>query len=188
MRHLFIFIESRETRDFFTSSPLLTVTYMRKETAGFTFEVHDDIRHLEEKDRQLLEKAKATTANAYAPYSGFSVGAAARMQTGEIVTGTNQENASYPAGLCAERVLLAAVSSLFPGIRIDSIAVSYSGKSVKSDHPVSPCGICRQVLSEVEDRQQQPLRLILAGFTGPVYIIPSAHALLPLAFRGDELP
>jgi len=160
---------------------------MRKETAGFIFEVYDSIAHLDGKDALLLESAKVATAHAYAPYSGFSVGAAALMGNQVIITGTNQENASYPAGLCAERVLMASAASQFPGVNIISIAVSYSGKGVNSDHPVSPCGICRQVLTEIENRQNSPFRIILAGMEGPVYIIPSAESLLPLAFKGDEL-
>jgi cytidine deaminase len=161
---------------------------MRKETTGFTFEVYENINQLEEQDAILLEKAKTSTAFAYAPYSGFCVGSAAMMDNGEIITGTNQENASYPAGLCAERVLLASATSQFPGMPVKSIAVSYAGNAVKSDHPVSPCGICRQVLTEFEARQALPLRIILAGMEGLVYIIPTAQSLLPLAFKGDELP
>jgi cytidine deaminase len=184
---LVIFIYNGQA-GFHVPRPFLTVTYMRKETTGFTYEVYDDISQLDERDALLLEKAKAATASAYAPYSGFCVGASALMDNREIITGTNQENASYPAGLCAERVLLSTASSIFPGMPVISIAISYSGNAVKSDHPVSPCGICRQALTEMEERQKRPLRLVLAGMEGPVFIISSAQSLLPLAFKGDELP
>ena len=90
-------------------------------------------------------------------------------------------------GLCAERVLLASASSLFPKIPIETIAISYKSDSVKSDHPISPCGICRQSLQEYETRVDHPIQLILGGMTGPVYVIDTASRLLPLAFTSEEL-
>ena len=111
------------------------------------------------------------------------------MSTGEIVTGTNQENASFPAGICAEQVTLSAISSLHPHTGAVSVmAISYQGDGIKSDHPISPCGICRQALVEHELRTDQQMRIILSGLSGDVYIIPNAQALLPLAFSPDELP
>jgi cytidine deaminase len=115
------------------------------------------------------------------------VGAVARLVNGEVVSGSNQENASFPAGLCAERVLLASASSLFPKIPIQTMAVSYKSENVKSDHPISPCGICRQTLQEYEERVDHPVQLILGGMTGPVYVIDTASRLLPLAFTSEEL-
>jgi cytidine deaminase len=109
------------------------------------------------------------------------------MANGEIVAGSNQENASFPVGLCAERVLLASISSLFPRIPIDTIAISYKSENHKSDHPISPCGICRQSLQEFESRVNRPVQLILGGMEGPVYVIDSASRLLPLAFTSEEL-
>ena len=137
--------------------------------------------------RWLLNEARQVTENAYAPYSNFQVGAVARLTNGEVVSGSNQENASFPAGLCAERVLLASASSQFPRIPIQTMAVSYKSEHVKSDHPISPCGICRQTLQEYEGRVDQPVQLILGGMTGPVYVIDSASRLLPLAFTSEEL-
>jgi len=90
-------------------------------------------------------------------------------------------------GLCAERVLLASISSVFPKIPIDTIAISYKSETQKSDHPISPCGICRQSLQEFEGRVNHPVQLILGGMQGPVYVIDSASRLLPLAFTSDEL-
>jgi cytidine deaminase len=138
-------------------------------------------------DALLLAKAREVTAHAYAPYSRFRVGAAARLNNMEIVTGTNQENASFPAGICAERTLLSAIASLYPDARIESIAISYDNENGPSDRPISPCGICRQSLKEFETRKQHPIRLILGGQTGPVYVIPESGALLPLAFAADDL-
>jgi cytidine deaminase len=90
-------------------------------------------------------------------------------------------------GLCAERVLLSSVSSLYPKIPIESIAISYQSGNGDSDHPIAPCGICRQSLQEYEMRVAHPIRLILGGMEGKVYVIPKASTLLPLAFTSEEL-
>jgi cytidine deaminase len=160
---------------------------MRQQKFEFSFTVYDSIDELDADDRQLLMEARDVTDKAYAPYSNFHVGAAAKLSNNKIVTGTNQENASYPVGICAERVLLSAISSLQPGIAIETMAVSYQSKKLKSDHPISPCGMCRQALQEFEGRTNKPIRLILAGMEGKVYVIKSASQLLPLAFRSEEL-
>ena len=112
----------------------------------FEYEVYNTIDELPEKDAWLLREARAVTEQAYAPYSNFHVGAVGIMENGEIVAGTNQENASYPVGICAERVLLGNAATLYPKINIDTIAISYNSEEVKSDHPISPCGMCRQAL------------------------------------------
>lgn len=161
---------------------------MKTNEYKFSYEVYDDIHELQPEDALLLEKARAMTGNAWAPYSNFRVGAAARLNNGTIVTGANQENASYPAGTCAESVLLSTAGATWPGEPIDTLAVSYAGDHIPNDHPISPCGICRQRLKEFEERTQQRIRLLLAGQTGPVYIIPDANLLMPLAFAAHELP
>lgn len=160
---------------------------MRQEKFQFSFEVYDSIDELNADDRQLLMEARKVTDQAYAPYSNFHVGAAARLSNNKIVTGTNQENASYPVGICAERVLLSAISSFYPGIPVETMAVSYQSKKIKSDHPISPCGMCRQALLEFEGRTSKPIRLILAGMEGKIHVIKSASQLLPFAFRSEEL-
>ena len=160
---------------------------MRQKKFEFSFEVYAGIDELNAEDRQLLTEARNATDKAYAPYSNFHVGAAAKLENGKIVTGTNQENASYPVGICAERVLLSAISSLYQGIPVETMAVSYQSKKMKSDHPISPCGMCRQALQEFEGRTGRPIRLILAGMEGEIYIINSASQLLPLAFSSEEL-
>jgi cytidine deaminase len=161
---------------------------MRIQKTGFEFEVYDNIDQLSPEDASLLARARAVTSSAYAPYSSFFVGAAACLQNGEVVCGTNQENASFPAGICAEQAALAAVASLQPGVQVKAMAISYNGYGIESDHPISPCGVCRQVLTEYEGRVGAPIRLILGGMKGEVYIIPSAQSLLPLAFTAEELP
>ena len=160
---------------------------MKESKFEFNYKVYDDISELPEEHQWLLNEAREVTANAYAPYSKFQVGAIARLANGHIVAGSNQENASFPVGLCAERVLLASASSLFPRVPIETIAVSYKSEHQKSDHPISPCGICRQSLQEFESRVSHPVQLILGGMEGPVYVIDSASRLLPLAFTSDEL-
>jgi len=160
---------------------------MKERKFEFSFEVYDSIDELGAEDQQLLTEARNVTEQAYAPYSNFRVGAAAKLENGNIVTGTNQENASYPVGICAERVLLSTVSSLYPDIPVTTMAVSYQSNKIKSDHPISPCGMCRQALLEFEGRTSKLIRLILAGIKGKIYVIRSASQLLPLAFGSEEL-
>jgi len=160
---------------------------MKKEKYDFAYEVYDSIDELSEQEAMLLKKAREVTQHAYAPYSHFKVGAVAKMKNGEIVSGSNQENASFPVGLCAERVLLASASSQYPKVPIDIIAISYNSDKVASDHPVAPCGICRQSLQEFEERLKSPIKLVLGGMQGKVIVIDKASQLLPLAFTSDEL-
>ena len=160
---------------------------MKERKFEFSFEVYDSIDELGAEDQQLLTEARNVTEQAYAPYSNFRVGAAAKLENGNIVTGTNQENASYPVGICAERVLLSTVSSLYPDVPVTTMAVSYQSNKIKSDHPISPCGMCRQALLEFEGRTSKLIRLILAGIKGKIYVIRSASQLLPLAFSSEEL-
>ena len=160
---------------------------MQERRFDFLYEVYDNIEELNNQDAWLLNEAREVTQNAYAPYSNFYVGAVAKLINGEIVAGTNQENASYPVGICAERVLLGNAATLYPGIAIDTIAVSYDGHETKSDHPISPCGMCRQSLLEYESRVKNSIRLILAGQQGKVYILQSARFLLPFAFSKEEM-
>jgi cytidine deaminase len=109
------------------------------------------------------------------------------LKNGTVISGANQENASYPAGICAERVLMSAITAVYAGEAIDTMAVTYEGDGVVSDHPISPCGICRQSFQEFEHRTDSPIRLIMGGKEGKIYVLPSASLLLPLAFTADEL-
>ena len=160
---------------------------MKKQAYNFEFEVYDSMESLPEKDAWLLNEARKVTQHAYAPYSHFQVGAIARLANGEIVTGSNQENASFPIGLCAERVLLATAASLYPNVAIETIAISYHNDNGESGHPISPCGICRQSLLEYESRVNHSIRLILGGMEGKVYVIDKAAMLLPLSFSAEDL-
>ena len=160
---------------------------MKENKFEFEYQVYGDISELDEKDAWLLTEARTVTEHAYAPYSNFHVGAVAMLENGEVVAGTNQENASYPVGICAERVLLGSIATLHPHVPVTSIAISYSSEEVKSDHPISPCGMCRQALLEYETRTRKPIRLILSGQEGKVFVIKTAGNLLPFAFTSKEL-
>ena len=160
---------------------------MIKNEITIAIEIYASADELNESDADLLARAKAVTKQAYAPYSHFNVGAAAKLVEGKIVTGTNQENASYPVGICAERVLLSAIASQYNNAAIDTIAITYDNLNGQSKHPISPCGICRQTLVEYEERTNQPIRLILSGLKGEVYIIEKAHHLLPLSFTSGDM-
>lgn len=161
---------------------------MRNERIQVDFQTFDSAAELSAEDARLLARAADAVDDAYAPYSRFRVGAAALLSDGSVCTGSNQENASFPAGLCAEGVLLATASSLHPGVPVKAIAITYRGEGIGNDKPLSPCGVCRQKISEHEDRFGVPVRLILAGMKGEAYVFPSAGALLPLRFSGGELP
>ncbi|MFM7672733.1 MAG: cytidine deaminase [Bacteroidota bacterium] len=154
---------------------------------SFPYEELPDDSSLEPADRSLLSEARRATALAYAPYSDFWVGAAARLVSGAIVIGSNQENASYPVGTCAERVLLGHAAVRFPNDAIDTIAISYHPKDSSSHLPLYPCGMCRQALLEQELRFDRPMRLILSGMEGAVHILNAARTLLPFAFTGEGL-
>lgn len=154
---------------------------------SFEYQSYPDSTALPAADQKLLEEARDVTAQAYAPYSNFYVGAMILLANGVTVPGTNQENASFPAGICAERTALSAAASLYPGVPILSIAISYNNPSGKNDTPISPCGICRQSLTEYEGRQQHPIRVILGGQTGKVFVIQTARHLLPLVFSAEDM-
>ncbi len=160
---------------------------MERVTHTFQMDRYLSEEELPEEDRKLLSQARAAVQNAHAPYSGFRVGAALLLENSIIVTGSNQENASFPAGICAERVVLSAASSRYPGKTISTIAVSFKSKSGKDDHPISPCGICRQSLLEYENRQEFPIRILMAGQGGAVYAVSSVSRLLPLNFSAKDL-
>lgn len=143
---------------------------------------------LKDDDRILVEAAKKMCATSYAPYSKFHVGAALRMANGCIATGSNQENAVYPVGCCAERTALYHAGSQWPDVPVEAIAVAVwrelDGRFLAK--PGSPCGVCRQHLVETEQRFGRPIRVILYG-DEEIYVLQSAADLLPLTFTGKEL-
>ena len=135
-------------------------------------------------DRELVDSARRATHNAYARYSHFYVGAA--LQNGDIVIGANQENAAFPSGLCAERSAIFAAQSQQPQQAITALAISARNDRGFLQRPITPCGACRQVVLEMEDRYQRPVRLLLDG-TSSVYEIKSIKDLLPLSFVDENM-
>ena len=136
---------------------------------------------LNEVDRELVETAKRATKSSYAPYSGFRVGAAVRLRNGLIVVGSNQENAAYPSGLCAERTALFAAGAQFPNEPVVALAIAAKKGRSFTKQPTPPCGACRQVIAGVEDRFGQAIRVLLYGSEG-VVVMEGGDALLPLRF------
>jgi cytidine deaminase len=141
---------------------------------------------LSEKEQQVVAAARKAAGDAYAPYSSFRVGAALLLSSGELVTGNNQENASYPDGLCAERVALFAASSTHPGSAVKLMAVAAMIGDEFLEEPVYPCGSCRQALIETEHRFGRPIRILMYG-RNRIHIARSVRDLLPLSFNPDFL-
>ena len=143
------------------------------------------LNEVPDEELPLVNAALKATEQSYAPYSEFHVGAAALLADGTIVTGSNQENEAYPSGLCAERVTLFHAGHQYPDVPVVALAIAAStgGKQVES---ISPCGACRQVLLETEQRYNRPMKVLLCG-TKEVVVAPSAASLLPLCFGKDNL-
>lgn len=140
---------------------------------------------LSDQEQQIVVAARNATEQAYAPYSHFQVGAAALLANGCIVTGSNQENAAYPSGLCAERVALFHAGHQYPDVPVTALAIAVSTGAQPIEH-VSPCGACRQVLLETEQRYGLPMKVLLCG-SKEIEIVESAEALLPLCFGKKDL-
>lgn len=143
------------------------------------------LSELAEEELSLMEAALKATEGSYAPYSKFHVGAAALLENGMIVTGSNQENAAYPSGLCAERVTLFHAGHQYPDIPVMALAIAATTKGEQVES-ISPCGACRQVLLETEQRYGKPVKVLLCG-RKDVIIAESAESLLPLCFGANDL-
>ena len=141
---------------------------------------------LNDTDRALLDDAIEATRRSYAPYSHFSVGAAALLANGVVVTGTNQENAAYPSGLCAERTTLFYANSQYPDQPIKTLAIAARTEKDFIEKPIPPCGACRQVILETEKRYGQPIRILLYG-KECIYEVKSIGDLLPLSFDASAM-
>jgi len=152
-----------------------------------TYELYNSMDELKNEDKNLLEKAMEAAGTAYAPYSNFNVGAAVLLSNNVIVKGSNQENAAYPSGLCAERVALFSSGAQYPDITIKAIAVTAFMDTSKTPHPVSPCGDCRQVMAEYEHRYHKNIRLIMISDGGKIIVLDSVKLLLPFMFNSDSL-
>jgi len=145
---------------------------------------YKDLNELPENDRQLIMAAREIAFSAYAPYSGFKVGAALRMSDGRIITGNNQENASSPVGCCAERTALYWANANFPRMPVLALAITATDRSGNLAPNLSPCGTCRQALLETETRFNQPIRVLLDS-RDQIDVLDNVKSLLPLSFNGE---
>jgi cytidine deaminase len=160
---------------------------MTEKQLSFTLRVFKNENELPPVDVQLLTQAKQALAHAYAPYSNFKVAAVVLLANGQTVSGTNQENAAFPAGICAEGTALSAASALHPGVAVSKIVITVKSATHVINHPVAPCGICRQRIAEYEARFNTSIQIILAGEEGEVYSISTVKDLLPLGFSKKDL-
>lgn len=160
---------------------------MNKKELSISYVEFNKPEELTNEDSTLFAAAEKAISKAYAPYSGFRVGAAALLENGKIITGNNQENAAYPSGLCAERVALFYASSQYPDIAVKTIAIAAKADNFQFEGPVAPCGSCRQVLAETENRFQNKIRVIMKGTSGNLYLVEGVNNLLPWMFLADEL-
>jgi cytidine deaminase len=154
--------------------------------SSFRYNEFNTSEELENGDTELVAAARTAALSAYAPYSGFRVGAAARLESGTIVCGANVENAAFPSGICAERSAVSNAVSNYRSDKIVAIAVSAITGGSETDEPVTPCGNCRQVIAEEESRNGNKVRVILSG-KNKIYVIESVNDLLPLHFNNSNL-
>ena len=159
---------------------------MKEEKLELSF-IRAKLLDLVPEEQTLIKNAKDSFNNGYAPYSGFLVGASILLENGEIINGSNQENVAYPSGLCAERVALFYAGSKFPKIAIKTIAVSALSKSFKINDTVSPCGACRQVMAEYQQKQNSEIRILLHSSNDDILIANSVQDLLPFMFTSPLL-
>ncbi|WP_190809684.1 cytidine deaminase [Flagellimonas sp. S3867] len=160
---------------------------MKKKQIGFELSIYDHPNELSQIEQKLLKQAEEARENAYSPYSNFKVGAAVLLENGEVVIGNNQENSSYPSGLCAERVAVFQAGAKFPGIALKTIVISATSENYVVDKPAGPCGNCRQSIIEYEQKQESPISIILRGQVGPIFKCNSISDILPLAFSSSFL-
>ena len=155
---------------------------MNTKRISFDLQIFENVQELAEEDRMLLVQADEARLNSYSPYSKFRVGAAVLLEDGTVVKGSNQENASYPAGLCAERVAIFNAGANFPKQTITAIAISARSENTLVEQPAGPCGSCRQAILEYETKQGSPIAIIMRGQSGPIYKCAAISDLLPLSF------
>ena len=148
---------------------------------------YESVQELPEEKQVLVEKAYEFAKHAHAPYSNYRVGCAILLEDGSIVGGSNQENASFPAGICAERTALSACVSTHPEKAPVKMAVVVNDSDFKLERPTAPCGICRQTIQEVETKHQQPIEILFPGENGSFYEVKSIQSLLPLSFEAKNL-
>jgi cytidine deaminase len=160
---------------------------METRKISIEFEEYNRIDDTDPETSNLIIKARDATKTAYAPYSLFKVGAAIRLNSGMIITGSNQENIAYPSGLCAERVALFSAAAQYPETSVESIAVTASHDFNENDEVFSPCGACRQVMAEFEQRSGKEISIIIDSPDGKVRVFKGVKQLLPFSFNSPGL-
>lgn len=146
-----------------------------------------DFSSLNSEEKDLVNRAKNSLEAAYAPYSGFLVGATVLLENGEIISGNNQENVAYPSGLCAERVAIFYAGAKFPNVKIKTIAITAVSKKFEIKDIISPCGACRQAIAEYEVKQENDIRILLHHPDDSILVVNSVSDLLPFMFKSKEL-
>lgn len=160
---------------------------MKNITITTQLSVFNTLTELPNDTQQLMEKAVAARKKAYAPYSKFKVGTAILLDNGEIILGSNQENAAYPSGLCAERVAIFYAGSMYPDAKIVQMAITAASDTNKTESPIPPCGACRQSMAEYEIKQESPIEIYFMGESGDIFKSASLKNLLPLMFDKNFL-
>jgi cytidine deaminase len=160
---------------------------MQQKEITVTVQIYESITEMQPADVDLIAEAKQALGKSYSPYSGFRVASAALLANGAIISGANQENASYPVCVCAEVVMLSACSAQYPGIAIQKIAITTHSDTSIGSSPKAPCGQCRQALLEYEKRFNTDMEVIMCGENGQIYTVASVKDLLPLYFSGADL-
>lgn len=153
----------------------------------FNYTLFNSFQELSEEDQSLMLQAQEACKTSYSPYSNFTVGTALLLEDGSFIPGSNQENAAYPDGLCAERVALFASGAIHPGKTIKKLAVAARRANTEVFLEASPCGSCRQVMLEFEGRQSQPIELIIRWGTQAYVKLDSVSDLLPFSFTKTNL-
>lgn len=159
---------------------------IRTKNFSINYQEVDSLNELSKVDQELLYAAIEAAKSAYAPYSKFNVGAAILLENGELVKGSNQENAAYPSGLCAERVALFSASSNYPKTKFKTIAI-FAQELIQPNDQLSPCGGCRQVMSEYELNQEMDIQVLLMNANGKIWVFSSCSDLIPFAFKFNGL-
>ena len=153
----------------------------------FNYQLHSDWKDLDASYKKLIDQAYQAMDKAYAPYSKFRVGAAALLEDGTVVLGNNQENIAYPSGLCAERVAIFSAGANYPKEAVKTMAITVKADKFKVTEPIMSCGACLQSMSEYEIKFKQPMRVILQGETGDIYIAEGLKNFMPFMFWTDDL-
>jgi cytidine deaminase len=155
---------------------------MKEITVTTQFKVFESIEELPNDIQDLMTQAVEVRKNAYAPYSKFRVGVAIFLDNGKIVLGSNQENAAYPSGLCAERVAIFYAGAVYPEAKILKMAITAASDTNQTTAPIPPCGSCRQSIAEYEIKQETPIEIYFMGEIGAIYKSESLKNLLPFMF------